>query len=263
MKMLFFIKAFFVKTVPAWFSLFVVFLKNSATKIAIIVGSWEAWSVKKLLRHVIRFGATFVARFTILTLLINWFDGRERKGIKNLPHWVILKVRYTRLGRIIDWWRNASDRKKRLVSGAIVCVLLIAFGQAMLGISILVFDIVWELLILLWRASAYVGRVLFPIVLRLIPNAIGTFVTNKIIPFFAKAIPLIRHDVKVIFIRSHMRERLRDYKKSLLKLGRNTRPRVRDRIRPIMPLYIRQQKNTLLSKAAKVEKSSNDSSEEE
>jgi len=108
MKMLLFCKVFFLKTLPSWFLATFLAVKKAATKLILIVGGWEAWSVKKLFRHVIRFVATFVARFTFLTFLINLFDGKERKGIRNFPSWFISSVRKTKLGRIIDWWEKAG-----------------------------------------------------------------------------------------------------------------------------------------------------------
>jgi len=263
MKMLFFCKVFFVKTLPSWFLAFYLALKKGAAKLILIVGGWEAWSVKKLFRHGIKFAVTFIARFTFLTFLINLFDGKERKGIRHFPPWFVMRVRRTRLGRIIQWWENATARQKRLLSGAIVCIVLIGFGQTMIGVSILVFDIVWEILILLWRSLMYVWRILLPILMRLVPNFIGSFITNRVVPFFANVIPFIRDDIKVIYVRSNLRERVRKYKKNLLKLGRQSRPRVRAKISPLLPSYVRKKKNVILEKSVANQRSADDAERED
>lgn len=255
MKMLLFCKVFFLKTLPSWFLAAFLAVKKGATKLILIVGGWEAWSVKKLFRHVIRFAVTFIARFTFLTFFINLFDGKERKGIRNFPPWFVSSVRKTKLGRLIDWWESATARQKRLLSGAIICVILIAFGQTLIGVSILLFDIVWEIVILLWRSLVYISRGLLPVLNRIVPNVIGSFVTNRIVPFFTNVIPVIRDDIKVIYVHGNVRERFRRYKKNVLKLGRHSRPKVRTRIRPFLPQYVREKKNVILNKTAASRKS--------
>jgi len=260
MKMLLFCKVFFLKTLPTWIIGSYLILKKDVSKLIIIFGGWEAWSIKKLFRHSIRFILTFVARFTFLTFLINLFDGKERKGIRNFPSWFVIHIRKTKLGVIVKWWDNSTPRQKRLLSGAIVCVVLIAFGQTLLGISILVFDIVWEILLLLWRSLVYLTRGLLPILIRFIPNAIGSFLTNRVIPFFANVLPLVRDDVKMIYIRTNIRERIRKYKKTLLKLGRNSRPKIRARISPLLPNYVREKKKLILEKTIVAQKTDEESS---
>ncbi len=250
MKMLVFCKVFFLKTIPMWLLSVYVAVKKGAAKLVLTIGGWEAWSIKKLFRHVIRFAVTFFARFTFLTFLINLFDGKERKGIRNFPPWFVSSIRKTKLGLIINWWENATARQKRLLSGAIVCVVLIAFGQTLLGVSILLFDIVWEVVILLWRSLVYLSRVLLPIIKRIIPNFIGSFITNRIIPFFTNVIPVIRDDVKVMYVRGNLRERYRKYKKDILKLGRRSRPTIRTKIRPLLPNYVREKKKIILEETA-------------
>lgn len=260
MKMLFFCKVLFLKTIPSWFFATYLAIKKITAKTMLIFGGWEAWSIKKLFRHAARFAVTFVARFTFLTFLINLFDGKERKGIRNLLPWFVSSIRKTKMGLVIDWWMNASARQKRLISGAIICVILIAFGQTLLGVSILLFDIVWEILIFLWRSIVYVSRGLLPIIKRIIPNVIGSFITKRIIPFFANVIPVIRDDVKVIFIRSNIRERFRKYKKNILKLGRHSRPKIRSNISPLLPNYVREKKKVILDKTVENKKSNDKAS---
>ncbi len=250
MKMLVFCKVFFLKTIPMWLLSVYVAVKKGAAKLILTIGGWEAWSIKKLFRHVIRFAVTFFARFTFLTFLINLFDGKERKGIRNFPPWFVSSIRKTKLGLIINWWENATARQKRLLSGAIVCVVLIAFGQTLLGVSILLFDIVWEFVILLWRSLVYLSRILLPIIKRIVPNFIGSFITNRIIPFFTNVIPVIRDDVKVMYVRGNLRERYRKYKKDILKLGRRSRPTIRTKIRPLLPNYVREKKKIILEETA-------------
>jgi len=163
------------------------------------------------------------------------------------------------LGLVIQWWANSTPRQKRLISGVIVCIVLIALGQTLLGISILLFDIVWEVLILLWRTLVLVGRAVFPIVLRILPNFIGSFITNRVIPFFANVIPLIRDDVKVMYMRTVIRERIREFKKNILKTGRRSRPTIRARISPLMPSYVREKKKVILEKTAANQRKDRDS----
>jgi len=161
----------------------------------------------------VRFALTFIARFTFLTFLINLFSGKERKGIRNFVPWFTKRIRLSKL-----------------------------------GVSILLFDIVWEILIVLWRSLVLVARSLFPIIMRIVPNVIGSFITKKVIPFFANVIPIIRDDVKVMYIRSNVRERIRKFKKNVLMLGRRSRPKIRPKISPLLPSYVREKKNTILEK---------------
>lgn len=258
MKMLLYAKVFFLKTLPSWFLAAFVAVKKGAAKLIMLVGGWEAWSVKKLFRHVIRFAVTFIARFTFLTFLINLFDGKERKGIRNFPSWFVSSIRKTKLGRIIDWWADATARQKRLLSGVILCIILVAFGQTLLGISILLFDIVWELLILLWRLLGSVFRGLLPILKRIVPNFIGSFVTNRVVPFFTSVVPLIRDDIKVMYLHGSVRERFRKYKINILRLGRHSRPKVRARISPLVPNYVREKKKVILERTVQNRKSDNE-----
>jgi len=58
-------------------------------------GGFKAWSVKKLLRHCVRFVMSFSARFFLVSVLINLLFGRERKGAKQVPH-LLSRVHRTR-----------------------------------------------------------------------------------------------------------------------------------------------------------------------
>lgn len=241
-------KLFFIKTIPEWTATAYAGVKKSFAKLTFILTSWEAWSIKKLVRHSARFIATFLARTLLLTFLINLFFGLERKGLKNLPGFVLLKLKNSWVGVIIDWWGNASDRAKRIITGIILCLFLAAIGQAFIGISILVFDLVWECLITLWRITIRAWRWIYPIIIRLIPNTIGSFVTNKLLPFIVSAVPIIRDDIRVIFVRYNIREKYRDYRKRLLKFSRAKRPAVRASITPLVSNKIRREKSNLIKK---------------
>ena len=251
--MLVYCKAFILKTVPGWIAVGIAASKKGLVKVSVFLGSWEAWSIKKLFRHCVKFIVSFSARIVILTFLINILFGRERKGLKNIPRFVMVKLQNTWLGLIIVWWRNASGRIKRILSGLVLCLILVAVGQAFVGISILVFDLVWECLIILSSLIAKAWRFTFPIVVRFIPNAIGQFFTNSVIPFFVNAIPYVREDFRVIYVRTNIRERYREYKKRLHQFSRSNRPALRAKISPLMPPNIRKHKNNLLGKAANLD----------
>jgi len=251
MKMLFYCKVFFLKTIPGWFAASVVAVKKGLLKMTLLLGNWEAWSFKKLIRHFVRFVVTYSARIVILTFLINLFLGRERKGIKNMPRFITFKLRSTWVGRVIDWWKNTSERARRIITGIVLCLILVAVGQTFIGISILVFDLVWEALIVLASVLARLWRWVMPIIVRLIPNAIGAFFTNSVIPFFVNVVPYIRDDLRILYVRMNIRERYREYKKRLLKFSRAKRPQLRDSIRPLLGSHIRERKNAILDEAAK------------
>ena len=173
-KMLIYFKLLFIKTLSEWLLLANAGVKKGLAKFAVLLGGWEAWSLKKMIRHGARFGATFLARTFLLTFLFNLFFGHERKGLKSVPRFILLKLKSTWLGEVIEWWRNSSERSKRIITGLILCLILISAGQAFIGISILVFDIVWEILIVLSRLAARAWRLVYPIVMRIIPNTIGS-----------------------------------------------------------------------------------------
>jgi len=216
-KMLIYFKLFFIKTIPGWIELAYTSTKKGLAKIAIVLGGWEAWSLKKTVRHSVRFLATFAARTLLLTFLINLFFGHERKGLKSVPRFLLLKLKNTRVGEVIFWWSRASDRSKRIITGLILCLILISAGHAFIGISIL-------------------------------PNAIGSFVTNKLLPLITTAVPVVRDDHRVIFVRYNFRERYREYKKRLLKFSRAKRPTIRATITPLVSDRIRKNKSDFLKK---------------
>jgi len=255
-KMLIYFKLFFIKTIPGWIELAYTSTKKGLAKIAIVLGGWEAWSLKKTVRHSVRFFATFAARTLLLTFLINLFFGHERKGLKSVPRFLLLKLKNTRVGEVIFWWSRASDRSKRIITGLILCLILISAGHAFIGISILVFDVVWEFLIILWRVTVRAWRWTYPLVMRIIPNAIGSFVTNKLLPLITTAVPVVRDDHRVIFVRYNFRERYREYKKRLLKFSRAKRPTIRATITPLVSDRIRKNKSDFLKNVTNYTKES-------
>lgn len=215
-----------------------------------IFGSWEAWSAKKLFRQGLRASASITTRFFAVNLLINLFAGKERKGIRNLPQWTLFKLNSTWLGQALTWWSRASDRAKRITTGAVLCLILVLAGQAFIGMSILIFDLVWELLIILFRQLVSLWRWIGPILLRFIPNVISTFVTERLLPLFSEAVPLVRDDHRVIYARFDLRERYRRLKKKLLMYSRTIRHPLRNRVRGYLPTSLRQLKDRLLHAAA-------------
>ena len=250
-KMLIYCKLFFIKTIPGWFALWYAGIKKGFAKLAVFSGGLEAWSLKKLVRHGARFIVTYSARILLVTFLINLFFGHERKGIKSVPRYVLLKLKRTWIGSVIEWWGRSSKRSKRIISGLILCLLLISAGQAFIGISILVFDIVWELLIALSRLAVRAWRFIYPVIMRLIPNTIGAFITNKVLPFVTTAVPVVRDDHRVLFIKLGFREKYREYKKRVLKYSRAKRPAIRATITPLVSDNIRQSKSNFLKKVTR------------
>lgn len=257
LKILTYTKLFFISTLPALAASFLLVVKKGFAKLYIILGGWEAWSVKKLFRHGIRFIVSVSARIFLLTFLINLFFGKERKGIKQMPLLIISKLKGTWIGRTVDWWNHTSERQKRITTGLILCLILILVGQALIGVSILVFDIVWEVVIVLSHILVRALRIVSPVILRLIPNAIGSFITGKLLPFFAQAVPVIKDDFRVIYLRVNLRERYREYRKRLLKYSRANRPAVRARLGSITPGAVRTRKDYLLNKALAMNKPDN------
>jgi len=245
-KMLICFKLFFIKTIPGWIEIAYTSTKKGLAKIAILLGGWEAWSLKKTIRHSARFLATFTARTLVLTFLINLFFGHERKGLKSVPRFLLLKLKNTWVGKMTLWWSRASDRSKRIITGLILCLILISAGHAFIGMSVLVFDIVWEFLILLWRLMVRACRWIYPVLMRIIPNAIGSFITNKLLPLITTAVPVVRDDHRVIFVRYNFRERYREYKKRLLKFSRAKRPAIRATITPLVSDRVRKNKSDFL-----------------
>jgi len=249
-KMLIYFKLFFTKTLPEWILLFKTGIKKGFAKFAILFGGWEAWSLKKLIRHSTRFTATFLARTLLLTFLFNLFFGHERKGLKRVPRFVLLKLKSTWIGEVIEWWSKASERSKRIITGLILCLILVSAGQAFIGISILVFDLVWEILITLSRLAVRAWRLVYPVIIRFIPNTIGSFITNKLLPFVTTAVPVVRDDHRVLYVRYNFREKYREYKKTLLKFSRAKRPAIRANITPLVSEKLRKNKSDFLKKVS-------------
>lgn len=245
-KFLVYLKTLLFNSLTSWIISAYVVLKNGLVKLLLLFGNWEVWSLKKIARHVARFTITFIARIAVFSFVINLFTAKERRGIKNMPRWFLMLIKTSPIGKIANTWLLMSDRQKRFLSGILLCIILIAFGHAFLGISILLFDVVWEILLLLKKGLSHIYRLIYPTILRFIPNAISSFFTNKIIPLITGAIPIIRDDVKVLYIRGNVRYKFREYKKNLLKSGRNARPAFRKSIRPFLPVYLREKKKQIL-----------------
>lgn len=217
-----------------------------------LLGGWKAWSAKKLARQGGRFFISLSARFVAVSVLLNLLFGHERRGVKSLPRFVAFKLRSTRVGRGMRMWTQSSERTKRLVLGLVLCLILVVAGQAMLGISVLLFDLAWELLLLLWRLVLTLWRVLSPLLLRFIPNFIGNFVTQKLAPFLADLVPVIKDDHRVMYLRFNIRRHRRRIKAWLYLHSRAKRNSVRGRITPLVGEKLRAKKFALLKAAAKL-----------
>ncbi len=257
------LKPFLVKTLPAlllwlwvntwgklvgWLSELIVLLSG-------LLGGWKAWSVKKLLRQMGRFFLSLSARFLALSVVINLLHAHERRGVKLLPRFAMSKLHSTRVGVVLRWWADSSDRKKRLLLGTALCLVLVAAGQTILGISVLLFDLVWELLLLVWRMLILLWRVLSPYLLKLVPNFVGNFITGKLLPYMAEIIPIVRDDHRVMYLRLNLRRQYRRVKAWLYLRSRERRVPVRQKITPLVADKLRDRKSALLDAAAKLRES--------
>ncbi len=259
LKVWFLLKPFLLKTLPAlilwlWINTgakLIGWLGELAALLSALLGGWKAWSVKKMLRQVGRFFISLSARFVALSVLVNLLFGHERRGFRLLPHFAMHHLHTTPPGRALRWWSNATERQKRLILGIALCVILVLAGQALLGISVLLFDLVWELILLIWRLMIRLWRFLSPFIIKLIPNFIGNFFTRKILPLVANVVPIIKDDHRVIYLRFNLRRNLRRIKAWLYISSRSRRSSVRKRVSPLVSESLRAKKSALLSAAAK------------
>lgn len=214
-----------------------------------IVSAWKAWTVKKSLRHGTRFVAATSARFLFFSAFTNFLFGKERKGLRQLPGYLKKKLETSAAGRVIIWWKGSSDRTKRLTIGIVLCVVLIIVGQSILGLSILLFDLIWEIVLLLFRALAKLWRWIAPLLMRLMPNTIGNFITKKLIPMAADVVPVIRDDHRVMYMRFNLRKQLRGLKYHIYRYSRVRRSPLRKKIRSVVPQSLRRRKRNVVDKA--------------
>ena len=122
----------------------------------------------------------------------------------------------------------------------------------MLGVSVLLFDLAWEILLLLWRLTVILWRLVSPFLLKLVPNFIGNFITQKVIPLAADVIPIIKDDHRVIYLRFNIRRHLRRTKAWLYLKSRARRDSVRNRLTPLVSDNLRARKTALLNAANRV-----------
>lgn len=259
LKLWFLIKPLLFKTLPAlllWFwahtgAKVIGWFGEIAALVGTILGGWKAWSLKKLGRQTGRFFLGLSARFVALSVLINLLFSHERRGVRLLPRLAIHRLHSTWFGRILRWWKERTERQKRLALGVVLCLALILAGQAMLGVSVLLFDLAWELALLVWRFVLKLWRLLSPFLLRLVPNFIGNFVTQKLIPLAADVIPIIKDDHRIIYMRFNIRRHIRRIKAWLYLKSRARRSAVRKRIKPLVGDKLRAGKSALLDAAAR------------
>lgn len=219
-----------------------------------LFGGWKAWSAKKLARQFGRFILSLSARFVAVSVLLNMLFGHERRGVRFLPKFTMQQLHTTRLGRLLRWWAKSTERQKRLVLGVTLCLILILAGQALLGVSVLLFDLVWELLIILWRITIRVWRLLSPLLMKLVPNFIGNFVTRTLLPLIADVVPIIKDDHRVLYLRFNIRRHLRRLKAWLYVKSRARRRSVRKRITRLVGDDLRAKKTALLAASANMAK---------
>lgn len=259
-KLWLFFKPLLFKTLPAlllwlWVNLWVKVVgwtSEIVTFIGALLGGWKAWSVKKLARHGGRFFLSLSARFVAVSVLFNMLFGRERRGVRQLPQFALLKLRTTWLGRVLHWWKTGSDRHKRIALGVVLCLILVSVGQAVLGISVLLFDLVWELILVIWRWLLLLWRAFSPLLFRLLPNVIGNFITKKLVPFFVNLLPIIKDDHRVYYLRFNFRRQRRNFKAWLYRKSRGRRDSIRKRVTPLVGERLRLKKAAILKAAINV-----------
>jgi len=222
--------------------------------VASYFGGWKAWSLKKSLRHAARFVVSFAARFLFINVLLNLLFGRERKGIRQVPALITSRIKQSRLAAVIHWWRGTTERQKRLIIGVVLCLVLVMAGYTFIGVSILLFDLLWELLLVLIRWLGNLWRFLLPILMRFVPNAIANFVTTKVVPVIANIAPVIKDDHRVLYFRFNLRRHYRNFKASLYKKSRSERSTVRSKVRPLVGERVRSSKANLIDAAASLQK---------
>ncbi|MEM7260012.1 MAG: hypothetical protein AAF404_21780, partial [Pseudomonadota bacterium] len=133
--------------------------------------------------------------------------------------------------------------------------ILILAGQAMLGISVLLFDLVWELVLLIGRMIVRFWRWISPLLMRLVPNFIGNFVTRKILPLLADVVPVIKDDHRVMYVRFNSRRHIRMIKAWLYLKSRARHSTVRMQITAMVSDDLRLKKSELLKALTKHEQS--------
>jgi len=214
------------------------------------LGGWKAWSLKKFVRQGARFLVSFTTRFVLISVLLNLLFGRERKGMKGVPALVTNRLKRSPLGKIIHWWGDSSERQKRLLIGIVLCIVLVIAGHTLLGFSILLFDLMWELVLVIGRWLLRLWRLLLPIIMRFVPNVLLNFITRKLLPLFAEVIPIVRDDHRVMYLRLNLKRHYRNSKATLYRKSRSKRSKVRVKIRPFIGGRIRSKKIDLIDAAA-------------
>lgn len=229
-------------------------LSEVAVLLLSLLGGWKAWSLKKIARHVGRFGLSLSTRFVMVSVVLNLLRGHERMGVKSLPGFAMHKMHSTGIGSVLRWWSGSSDRQKRIVLGVALCTILILAGHSMLGVSVLLFDLVWELLLLIWFAFVKLWRVLGPFILKLVPNFISNFIARTVLPFAADFVPVIKDDHRVMYLRFNGRTYIRRFKAWLYLKSRARRSDVRSQLSPLVGDSLRARKTSLLSASVKLAK---------
>ena len=220
----------------------------------VMLSGWKIWSLKKLVRQGGRFAASVLARFIAVGVFLSMLFGRERRGVKSLPGYTLAKLDDSPLGRFVDLWLKRSERFKRLILGVLLCLVLVMVGQKTLGYSVLLFDLAWELVLILASLLVRLWRFLAPIILRFIPNFIGNFFTKHVLPLIADIVPVIKDDQRVIYMRFNLRYHYRRFKAGLYLKSRARRGDVRKRIQPLVGERVRRKKTQILDDAVSYRK---------
>jgi len=152
----------------------------------------------------------------------------------------------------MNWWVKASERNKRLAAGLILCLILAVIGHALIGFSILLFDLIWEMVLILIRWLDRVFKVVWPVIRRQLPESLVKLVTQRVVPFLANAIPVIRDDHRIMYMRFNIRLHYRRVKYLLLRYVRARRPVVRSSIGKSISPDVRRRADSIIDRAVKL-----------
>ncbi len=171
-----------------------------------LFGEAKVWIFKKSGRLVTRFFLTQAAKRVFIAFIGTLFRGVERKILRQLPLVVQSYIRQIHIvDRSIKWWSRAGERAKRLVYGLILCVILVLFGHYKLGIYILLFDLVWEVVLKAFSVIAWAWRLILPVILHFVPNAL-IVAMGKVSEFITRVmVPYVIHDARVYYGRLLLR----------------------------------------------------------
>ncbi len=207
---------------------------------------FTAWFAKKGGRIFIKSALTFVGRWALIKFLVTQSFGKERRGVRRLPGYVLSIVECSPIGYPIRWWKRATERQKRLAIGIVLCVILSMLGHAVMGFSILVADFIWEIILRLWVWIKALWRWILPIILRMIPG----FMMKLFSSFAEKVIrllPIVRNNIYYLYVVNFYRTKI----SNVIRRLRRNRVHIRRRARAVVPTPLYTKAQGLLNAASK------------